>query len=138
MKLLLHGLVFLLFSFQFLCYDQRQDSLSQSQMDNLVAFTKLYGYVRYFHPSDEASNIDWDKFAIYGAGRVKGVQGMDELRRELEAIFLPIAPTLQIYPTGQRPPRSLSPRILPVSNWSPGSTRESASGDLVRYTAVTG
>lgn len=113
MKLLLHGLIFLLLSFQFLCYDQQRDSLSQSQMDNLVAFTKLYGYVRYFHPSDEASTINWDKLAIYGVGRVKGVQGMDELRRELEAIFLPIAPTLQIYTTGQRPPTP-STKLVPA------------------------
>ena len=28
-----------------------------------MTFTKLYGYVRYFHPSDEASNIDWENFA---------------------------------------------------------------------------
>lgn len=113
MKLLLHGLVFLLVSSQVLCYDQQRDSLSQSQMDNLVAFTKLYGYVRYFHPSDEASTIDWDKLAIYGAGRVKEVQGMDELHRELEAIFLPIAPTLQIYPTGQSSPAP-SPQLVPA------------------------
>ena len=27
---------------------------------NLKAFAKLYGYVRFFHPSDEASDINWD------------------------------------------------------------------------------
>ena len=113
MKLLLHGMVFLLVSFPCLCHAQQRDSLSQSQMDNLVAFTKLYGYVRFFHPSDEASTIDWDKFAIYGVGRVKAVKGLDELRRELEAIFLPIAPTLQIYPTGQRSPTP-SPQLIPA------------------------
>lgn len=113
MKLLLHALVFLLISFQCLCRSQQRDSLSHSQIDNLVAFTKLYGYVRFFHPSDEASTIDWDKFAIYGVGRVKAVEGLDELRRELEAIFLPIAPTLQIYPTGQRSPAP-SPQLAPA------------------------
>jgi len=33
---------------------------------NLRAFSKLYGYVRFFHPSDEAAAIDWERFAIYG------------------------------------------------------------------------
>ena len=30
-------------------------------IENVRAFAKLYGYVRWFHPSDEASAIDWDK-----------------------------------------------------------------------------
>jgi hypothetical protein len=38
---------------------------------NLRAFSKLYGYVRFFHPADEAAAIDWEQFAIYGAGKVK-------------------------------------------------------------------
>ena len=44
------------------------------QVQNLRAFTKLYGYIKYFHPSDEASAIDWDRFAIYGAAQVKDAQ----------------------------------------------------------------
>jgi hypothetical protein len=31
---------------------------------NLEALARLYGYVRYFHPSDEAAGIDWDYFAM--------------------------------------------------------------------------
>lgn len=34
---------------------------------NLEAFARLYGYVRFFHPSDEAAALDWDRFAVYGA-----------------------------------------------------------------------
>ena len=39
-------------------------------LQNLCAFTRLYGYVRYFHPSDAASATDWERFAIYGARQV--------------------------------------------------------------------
>ena len=39
------------------------------QLENITAFNRLYGYVKYFHPSDEAAAIDWDKFAIYGTTR---------------------------------------------------------------------
>jgi hypothetical protein len=39
---------------------------NEKKTDNIRAFSKLYGYVRWFHPSDEAQQIDWDKFAIYG------------------------------------------------------------------------
>lgn len=77
---------------------------SQEQvLTNLRAFAKLYGYVRYFHPSDEAVKIDWDKFAIYGAGKVKNARTTDELTLTLEELFLPIAPTLQILRPNEKP-----------------------------------
>jgi hypothetical protein len=31
-------------------------------IEQLRAFAKLYGYVRFFHPSDEAAELDWDSF----------------------------------------------------------------------------
>lgn len=66
-------------------------------VENLRAFAKLYGYIRYFHPSDEAAETDWARFAIYGSERVLAAPDRDALRAELERLFLPIAPTLQIY-----------------------------------------
>ncbi len=77
---------------------------SESQeVQNLRAFAKLYGYVKYFHPSDEASRVDWDTFAIYGAKRVKDARDSDELTSVLEELFLPIAPTIQIYDSNEKP-----------------------------------
>lgn len=70
---------------------------------NLRAFAKLYGYVRYFHPSDEASQVDWDKFTVYGASRVKSARSQEELQSILEHLFLPIAPTIQIFEIGRQP-----------------------------------
>ncbi|MBD1397318.1 peptidase S41 [Pontibacter sp. JH31] len=67
------------------------------KIDNAAAFTKLYGYVRYFHPSDEASEIDWDRFAIYGSKHVEGCKSPEELKATLTALFQPIAPTVQVY-----------------------------------------
>ncbi|MFC1764698.1 S41 family peptidase [Planctomycetota bacterium] len=80
------------------------ESLSKYQtIQNLRAFAKLYGYVKYFHPSDEASSIDWDKFAVYGAGQVKKARDSVELNKILESMFLPIAPSIQIYDENQNP-----------------------------------
>ena len=67
-----------------------------SRITSLRALAKLYGYVRYFHPSDEAAGIDWQAFAVHGAGRVKGVQNPRALRDALDELFAPIAPTAQI------------------------------------------
>jgi hypothetical protein len=75
----------------------------QIEISNLVAFAKLYGYVRYFHPSDEASQINWNSFLVYGVKHVVKADNAQELQQILEELFYPIAPTLQILPSNQQP-----------------------------------
>ena len=58
---------------------------TEEQVENVRAFAKLYGYVRYFHPSDAAAETDWDKFAVHGAQKVKTAASRAELRSDLEA-----------------------------------------------------
>ena len=72
---------------------------------NLRAFAKLYGYVRYFHPSDEPNRIDfnWDKFLFYGIGKIRTVKNNAALETTLDSLFKPIAPTIQIYKSGESP-----------------------------------
>jgi C-terminal processing protease CtpA/Prc len=67
------------------------------RIENAAAFAQLYGYVRYFHPSDEAAAIDWDRFSIYGSKQVEGCKNPEELKATLTALFQPIAPTVQVY-----------------------------------------
>ena len=67
------------------------------KIKNLQSFAMLYGYVRWFHPSDEAQEIDWNKFAVYGAEKVENAPDKEALRDSLLKIFSPIAPTLEIY-----------------------------------------
>ncbi|HEX9735886.1 MAG TPA: peptidase S41, partial [Thermoanaerobaculia bacterium] len=64
-----------------------------STVDNLRAFAKLYGYVRFFHPSDEAAGVDWDAFAVYGAAKVMAVDAGGDLAAALRELFVPVAPT---------------------------------------------
>ena len=80
------------------------DSAHRRQVMNLHGFTRLYGFVRYFHPSDEASRIDWDKMAIYGAARVLDAPDADVLAERLEEIFRPVAPTLRVHRAEVAPP----------------------------------
>lgn len=74
-------------------------SKSKQDVKNLETFTKIYGYVRYFHPSDEATKIDWDKFAIYGCKEVEKCKNSEELVKILDALFKPVAPSIIIYKT---------------------------------------
>jgi len=72
-------------------------------MLNLLAFTRLLGVVRYFHPSDEAARADWDGFAIAGMRAVESSADAAALTRQLEVLFKPIAPTVLIVQAGTLP-----------------------------------
>lgn len=63
---------------------------------NLRSFAKLYGYVRFFHPSDENEKVDWTRFAIHGVSKVKTAKSNEELTTTLRELFYPIAPTMQL------------------------------------------
>jgi hypothetical protein len=66
------------------------------EVENLYTFTKLYGYVRWFYPSDEAASIDWNRFAVFGVQTVKNSKNGKELKSDLLKLFKPIAPALQL------------------------------------------
>lgn len=77
--------------------------LTPQALANLTAFAKLYGYVRFFHPSDQAHAADWETIAIEGARRVEEAASPGELIARLQEIFQPFAPLVRVFPTGARP-----------------------------------
>ena len=93
------------------CSTGKAPSGKNLQVKNLAAFSRLYGYVRFFHPSDEAGRIDWNKFAVYGVTQVKAIKNGKELDKILKDLFLPIAPTVQIF-SSEKTPRE-KPDIIP-------------------------
>lgn len=77
----------------------RNEQSPEMRVENLETFARLYGYARWFHPSDEAQEIDWGKFAILGVQKVENIKSTDALRDTLYKLFLPILQGLQIYET---------------------------------------
>src|SRR5215470_8569264 len=93
-----------------ICHPTSSASLSEASrpltgqgMRNVIAFTHLLGYVRYFHPSDQVVTADWDRFTIEGMRRVEPCEGPEQLANALEALFRPVAPTVQVFPKGTQP-----------------------------------
>jgi C-terminal processing protease CtpA/Prc len=78
--------------------------LTEQGLTNLTAFTRLYGYVRHFHPSDQAARTDWEAFAIDGVRQVEGAASNAELIERLGKLFHPIAPSVEVFAVGKRPP----------------------------------
>ncbi|MDJ0635897.1 MAG: S41 family peptidase [Xenococcaceae cyanobacterium MO_188.B29] len=83
--------------------------LNRQKLDNLVVFARLLGYVRYFHPSDRAAETNWHELAITGVRSVETAKEPEILIQKLQAIFTPIAPTVQIFATEES--STVSPRL---------------------------
>lgn len=77
--------------------------LTRRGLENLVAFARLVGYVRHFHPSDEAMAADWNATAIEGVRFIEEAKDARELAERLQTFFSPLAPTLRVYPNGKTP-----------------------------------
>ncbi len=97
--------------------------LAPKAMENLVAFTRLLGYIRHFHPSDRAAATDWADMAIRGMRGVESARNASELCQRLRQGFAVVAPTVRIFPTGQSAalPAELQPpkdaRGVSVTYW---------------------
>jgi len=75
--------------------------LTDQGLTNLTALTRLIGYVRFFHPSDQAAglaNVDWDALAMAGVERVEAARDPRELADALSSLFPGIAPTVRVLP----------------------------------------
>lgn len=77
--------------------------LTKQKLENVVAFTKLLGYVRHFYPGDEAFGANWNAIAIDGMRVIENPDGPAALARALEEIFKPVAPNVRVFPTGSKP-----------------------------------
>jgi C-terminal processing protease CtpA/Prc len=92
--------VFSIFLVQFFNPDQSPaatDDLSDLQMEKLTAFAKTYGYARFFHPSDQASLLDWNQMAIFGANEILNSPDDESTQQVLSKIFGPVVVDLQFY-----------------------------------------
>lgn len=75
-------------------------AISRRGLVNLLAFARLLGYVRHFHPSDEAAATDWDGFAVAGVRAVESSADGAVLTQRLAELFRPIAPSIIVVPSG--------------------------------------
>jgi hypothetical protein len=65
------------------------------KVENLRTFAKAYGYVKYFHPADEAAEINWAKFSSYGAIEIEKCRSTEQVVGTLNRLFSPFAPSVR-------------------------------------------
>lgn len=74
-----------------ICWSFLAVAQTNTEIRNLEDFAKVYGVVRYFHPSDETSKINWNQFAVYGTQEM--LKSKDP-KISLKNLFFPIAPSV--------------------------------------------
>src|SRR3954471_10317340 len=100
--------------------------LTDQGLTNLTALTRLIGYVRFFHPSDQVAglaNADWDALAMAGIERVEAARNPRELAAALSDLVGGIAPTVRVLPF----PRSAGSAV--------GFSQDTGGGSPVRFLA---
>ena len=98
---------------------------------NVATFTRLYGVVRFFYPSDVAAELDWNRFAVHGVSRVRGARSAAELETALKQLVAPLGPGIEI---GSRlvPPPATPESGEPLVAWRYTGAGFSAMGGPYR------
>jgi hypothetical protein len=92
-------LIFIFVSFSV----KAQNQLTSRQERNLISFAKVYGYVQFFHPSDEAQQVHWAPLAVKGCLDMLSIKNDEDLIARLNFYFKTIAPTIQIFKKNTKP-----------------------------------
>jgi hypothetical protein len=66
------------------------------ELNNVAAFARLFGVVRYFYPSDRAASLDWNRFAVAGVQQVRTAADARALESALDKLFQPLGPGIEI------------------------------------------
>lgn len=80
-----------------------QEEVSEQKLEKLNAFARTYGYVRFFHPSDQAALLDWGQMALYGANEVLSSPDDESTDQVLAKVFGPVVVDLEFYRGTQKP-----------------------------------
>ncbi|UII27194.1 hypothetical protein LVD15_01855 [Fulvivirga maritima] len=81
-------------------------NITQRQITNSIVFGKLYGFIRYFHPSPQSHDLNWNKFLEAGLSEVQDIPNDSLLVIALKNIFKSTSPSLKIYFNNYSPPQS--------------------------------
>ena len=97
---------------------------TQRELENVAAFTRLYGVIRFFYPGDAAANADWSRVAVEGVAAVRTAPDSNTLAARLRDVFESLGPGIEI--AASLPAfRAPAPTTDPLVAWrylGPGAT----------------
>jgi hypothetical protein len=87
----------------------RLEGRATTKAENLHALARLYGYVRWFHPTEAAAGADWRVLAASGVRAVRDAENLGDLRARLQEHLGPLAPQMEMWVDGETPPEPTPP-----------------------------
>jgi C-terminal processing protease CtpA/Prc len=78
-------------------------------IENVAAFARLYGVVRYYYPGDAIQGMKWNRFAVYGVAQVHDARDSNALAASLRQLFDPETTGIVILPEDQPFPAAKPP-----------------------------
>jgi len=118
-KAMLHSILLTIL----ICSGLNQSRGDQESLDRFVAFTRLSGYVQFFHPSNMSQDLDWDRFYWYGASKIQETNRRDVVST-LNELFRPIvgAEIVFLKPIQPQPDQKMNGQYLVYQHYGMGST----------------
>ena len=100
------------------------DRVPPREIENIAAFARLYGVVRFFYPSDAAADTRWNNFVVYGVTRVRTARDTQTLAARLRELFAPLGTGIDIAPQLPtfRPPKLSGEPLIAWRYLGPGAT----------------
>lgn len=92
-------------------------ALTERGADNLAAFARAYGYVRFFYPGATAAGADWNAVALSGVRQVEGANSPADLAKRIEAVLRPLAPEFRAWSTAGGAPKVEPTAAGPGQRW---------------------
>ncbi len=77
------------------CSQKKKPTIDGTEVKNIKTFAQIFGYIKYFHPSDEAYELDWDTFSIYATEKILECKTSDQFANSIYKLFEPIAPSIK-------------------------------------------
>lgn len=64
--------------------------------ENVRAFARLFGVVRFFYPGDATTEIDWGRFAVHGVAQARRAPDAATLASTLQSLVAPLGPAIVV------------------------------------------
>lgn len=82
----------------------QDDRITEELLDRLEAWTRLHGYIQFFHPSEWAWTTNMFEVARDGYTSVAGATDPATLAQALQRAAAPVGPSVQAWPADATPP----------------------------------
>jgi hypothetical protein len=86
-------------------------SADDAREEAVVALARLYGVVRYFHPSEVVARMPWDRFLLEATARAETVERREDIGPWLGEAFAIVSPGVEISREDFAPERQTEARL---------------------------